>query len=48
MAGNNKVLVWVDLEMTGLDPEQCAIVQLAMILTDTEFNELAPPLELTI
>ena len=44
-AGN---LIWIDLEMTGLDPETCAIVQLAMILTDTELKELAPPLELTI
>ncbi len=42
------LLAWVDLEMTGLDPETCAIVQLAMILTDTELNEVAPPLELTI
>ncbi|HEY3357985.1 MAG TPA: oligoribonuclease [Polyangia bacterium] len=42
------VLAWIDLEMTGLDPESCAIVQLAMILTDPELNELAPPLDLTI
>ena len=42
------VLVWLDYEMTGLDPETCAIVQMAIILTDTQLNELAPPLELTI
>ncbi len=42
------VLAWMDLEMTGLDPDTCAIVQLAMVLTDSELNELAPPLELTI
>jgi oligoribonuclease len=42
------VLAWVDLEMTGLDPETCAIVQFAMVLTDTELNDVAPPIELTI
>src|SRR5437016_324338 len=34
--------------MTGLDPETCVIIQLAMILTDQELNELAPPIDLTI
>jgi oligoribonuclease len=33
--------VWVDLEMTGLDDKTCAIIQMAMIITDGEFNELA-------
>jgi oligoribonuclease len=42
------VLAWIDLEMTGLDPDTCAIVQLAMVLTDPELNDLAPPLELTL
>lgn len=42
------VLAWLDLEMTGLDPDTCAIVQLAMILTDSELKEVAPPLDLTI
>ncbi len=42
------VLVWVDLEMTGLEPETCAIVQMAMILTDHELEELAEPVELTV
>jgi oligoribonuclease len=44
----DNVLVWVDLEMTGLDPETCAIVEMAMILTDTEFNQLTEPLNLAI
>lgn len=43
-----QVLAWLDLEMTGLDPETCAIVQLGLILTDQNLDELAPPLELTI
>lgn len=26
-------LVWMDLEMTGLDPETCAVVELAIVVT---------------
>ena len=44
----SNVLVWMDLEMTGLDPETCSIVQLAMVITDAELKEIAPPLELVI
>ena len=41
---NNKTpthLVWVDLEMTGLDTSVHRIVEVAVIITDFEFNELA-------
>lgn len=48
MARSNAVLVWMDLEMTGLDPDACAIIELAMVLTDHELHELAQPLQLTI
>lgn len=48
MTQRDDVLVWVDLEMTGLDPKTCAIVQVALILTDRDLNELAKPVELTI
>jgi oligoribonuclease len=34
-------LVWVDLEMTGLDPERCAIVEIASIVTDSELTIVA-------
>jgi oligoribonuclease len=34
-------LLWVDLEMTGLDPEKDKIVEVAAIATDFEFNEVA-------
>jgi oligoribonuclease len=37
----NERWVWVDLEMTGLDPEKDCIVQIATIVTDEHFNELA-------
>ena len=48
MAQRDDVLVWIDLEMTGLDPEACRIIELAMILTDRDLNELAPPLEIVV
>ena len=34
-------LLWVDLEMTGLDPEKDRIVEVAAIATDYQFNEIA-------
>ena len=33
--------VWVDLEMTGLDPETCVIIEVAVIITDNQLNEEA-------
>jgi oligoribonuclease len=33
-------LLWVDLEMTGLEPATCAIVEIATIITDQELNVL--------
>jgi oligoribonuclease len=35
------LLVWIDLEMTGLDPERCAIVEIATIVTDAELSIVA-------
>lgn len=34
-------LVWIDLEMTGLDPEQDVIIEIATIVTDAELTVLA-------
>lgn len=34
-------LVWIDLEMTGLDPEHDTILEIATIVTDAELNVLA-------
>jgi oligoribonuclease len=36
----NDRLVWVDLEMTGLDPARDEIVEIAAIVTDGELTEL--------
>lgn len=33
-------LVWIDLEMTGLDPSVDQIVEIAAVVTDAELNEL--------
>jgi len=38
MAGN---LVWMDLEMTGLDPERHVIIEMATIVTDGDLNVVA-------
>lgn len=34
-------LVWIDLEMTGLDAEREVIIEIATIITDSELNILA-------
>ena len=34
-------LLWIDLEMTGLDPEQDKICEVAAIATDMELNQVA-------
>jgi oligoribonuclease len=40
MAKGNR-LVWIDLEMTGLDPEQERIIEMATLITDSELNLIA-------
>jgi oligoribonuclease len=34
-------LIWIDLEMTGLDPQNDQIIEIATVVTDSELNELA-------
>jgi oligoribonuclease len=34
-------LVWIDMEMTGLDPENDRIIEVAAVVTDMELNILA-------
>jgi oligoribonuclease len=38
---NNQNLVWIDLEMTGLNPEEDRIIEIATIVTDANLNILA-------
>lgn len=34
-------LIWIDLEMTGLEPQQDVIIEIATIVTDVNLNTLA-------
>ena len=34
-------LIWIDLEMTGLDPDTDVIIEIATIVTDAQLNVLA-------
>jgi oligoribonuclease len=40
-ANKDHNLVWIDLEMTGLDPARQVIVEIATIVTDPDLNILA-------
>ncbi|MGL4474587.1 MAG: oligoribonuclease [Shewanella sp.] len=41
MAANENNLIWIDLEMTGLEPETDRILEIATIVTDAQLNILA-------
>lgn len=47
MAGPD-VLVWLDMEMSGLDAERERIIEMATILTDGQLNEIAVGPDLVI
>ena len=38
---NELNLVWVDMEMTGLDPDNDRIIEVAVVVTDPELNIIA-------
>jgi oligoribonuclease len=42
------VLVWMDLEMTGLDPQKHVIVEIATLVTDDELNIVAEGPDLVV
>lgn len=48
MANGNDKLVWIDCEMTGLDPARDELVEIACIVTDAELNELDEGISLVI
>jgi len=41
MKCNNTNLIWLDLEMTGLEPEIDVVLEIATIITDSQLNILA-------
>ena len=41
MAQDANHLVWLDMEMTGLDPERERIIELAIVVTDTDLVPVA-------
>ncbi|MGI9238240.1 MAG: oligoribonuclease [Woeseiaceae bacterium] len=41
VADRSSNLIWIDLEMTGLDPDNDTIIEIATIVTDKYLNELA-------
>ncbi|MCY1018708.1 oligoribonuclease [Pyxidicoccus sp. MSG2] len=41
MISREQRFVWLDLEMTGLDPETCAIIEIGVIITGPDLRPLA-------
>lgn len=41
-------LVWIDMEMSGLDPESCRILEIATIVTDGDLNIVAEGPDLVV
>ena len=41
MTQNNSNLIWIDLEMTGLDTQTDYIIEIATVVTDAQLNLLA-------
>ena len=41
MAQDQNNLVWMDLEMTGLDPDRDRVIEVAIVITDSQLNTLA-------
>ena len=41
MAGDPNNLVWIDMEMTGLQPDSDRIIEIAVLVTDPQLNVLA-------
>ena len=45
---DNDILLWIDVETTGLDPQDSALLEIGMAYTDTSLNPLDPPLDLIL
>lgn len=41
MAQDPNALIWIDIEMSGLDPERERVLELAIVITDAQLNTVA-------
>ena len=41
MAQDPNSLIWIDMEMSGLDPEVDRVLELAIVVTDSALNPVA-------
>jgi len=41
-------LVWIDLEMSGLDPDACRIMEIATLVTDAELEIVAEGVDIVV
>jgi oligoribonuclease len=41
MAQNENYLVWIDMEMTGLNPDTDRIIEVAIVITDNQLESIA-------
>jgi oligoribonuclease len=41
MSVNEQNLVWIDMEMTGLNPDTCVVLEIATIVTDAQLSVIA-------
>lgn len=41
MAQDSNNLIWVDMEMTGLSPDSDRIIEVALVITDSQLNTIA-------
>ena len=41
MPQNQNHLIWLDMEMSGLDPEICRVLEVAIVITDKDLNTVA-------
>src|SRR4051795_11674516 len=48
VTGVNDRLVWIDCEMTGLDLEKDALIEVAVVVTDSELQLLDEGIDLVI
>ncbi|MEK7769262.1 MAG: exonuclease domain-containing protein, partial [Pseudomonadota bacterium] len=41
MAQDNGNLIWIDMEMSGLSPDRDRIIEVALVVTDSQLNVVA-------